>query len=183
MKTITLTAIGALLVSPLVVAAPEAPVAPAAAQKEFKSANDVSSAMLDEMISIFTALGNVTDLATANKFAASVDAKTKSLTDLVTKLQTFPKPTDAELEQFANKAFTMEGKVKGAMQGMMAMMMQPENAAVGEIIQGAMGKMGVNMQAMGKTLEEYYPEEKMKPYMEKLKAELGGGDADPNGPK
>ncbi len=183
MKTITLTAIGALLVSPLVVAAPEAAVAPAAAQKEFKSANDVSSIILDEMISIFNELGKVTDLATANKFATSVDAKTKNLTSLVTKLKTFPKPTDAELEQFAIKAFTMEAKVQGAMQGMMAMMMQPENAEVGKIIQGAMGKMGGQMETMGKTLEEYYPEEKMKPFMEKYKAEAGGGNIDPNGPK
>jgi len=106
-----------------------------------------------------------------NDFTKKANALGLEITKLNNKIKDFPKPNDNELKEYAQHSVEVEKKLSHAMQAMVVFMRSPKNQLLAQQLEAGMAVVGQAAQNHAPIREEYYPAEKLKPLIDKIKAD------------
>ncbi len=164
MKTFIITTVAICALLPTSLIAQAAEVAEPAAEKKAAVPKDhtgISKAITKLMVDMMTGMGTLTDVASANAQAKLIKALPGKLKPLVEKAESLPAPTEAEKKTIKQHADAAEEKAKEVMMAKMKENLKngPDPAAqaeIGQIIQGAIGGVNEEMEALVERIEKLY---------------------------
>lgn len=160
-----LTLMAAVAFSPMSIFAADATVEKIEAKAvEFSSAKEAAFAIADLLYGTMAATKDVTDEASAKKFADVAKENAAKLEDYIDSMSKQEKPSDDDIKALATKVFAKEKEMKEVMK---AAMMDPEKS---KLVEAGMGEIMKVIMSKQEVMDSYFPQKEMSKYRRELQA-------------